>query len=161
MTDGQLVRAAFIARVHGLRGAQHRRDLFLRLIRVYPQGSQHIAIQETPPPVFIIPSKDICFKYFYDNEGGRSIREVRRPLRRLCPRLPPRHAPGGGRPLAAGGRHMTAPKTWRPAKWRGVRALRKPTNAKIALIYRKSEAIFASCVSGPAVCGHLRPCKLP
>ena len=68
MTDGQLVRAAFIARVHGLRGAQHRRDLFLRLIRVYPQGSQHIAIQETPPPVFIIPSKDICFKYFYDND---------------------------------------------------------------------------------------------
>ena len=76
MTNGQLVRAAFIARVHGLRGAQHRRDLFLRLIRVYPQGSQHIAIQETPPPVFIIPSKDICFKYFYDNEGGRSIREI-------------------------------------------------------------------------------------
>ena len=30
---------------------------------------------------------------------------------------------------------------------RAVRALTKPTTAKIALINRKSEAIFASCVS--------------
>ena len=41
-----------------------------------------------------------------------------------------------------------------------VRTLIKPTTAKIALI-KQSEAIFASGVSGPAVCGHLRPCKLP
>ena len=68
------------------------------------------------------------------------------------------------------------------------RALTKPTTAKIALIYKKSEAIFASCrwicralrdrqiqsplatnfaagkISSSAVlasCGHLRPCKLP
>ena len=69
-----------------------------------------------------------------------------------------------------------------------VRALTKPTTAKIALIYKKSEAIFASCrwicralrdrqIQSPlatnfaagkisssaalASCGHLRPCKLP
>ena len=69
-----------------------------------------------------------------------------------------------------------------------LRALTKPTTAKIALIYKKSEAIFASCrwicralrdrqIQSPlatnfaagkisssaalASCGHLRPCKLP
>ena len=36
----------------------------------------------------------------------------------------------------------------------------RPTTAKIAPI-KKSDAIFASGVSNPASCGHLRPCKLP
>ena len=72
--------------------------------------------------------------------------------------------------------------------WTAPRALTKPTTAKIALIYKKSEAIFASCrwicralrdrqIQSPlatnfaagkisssaalASCGHLRPCKLP
>ena len=46
-------------------------------------------------------------------------------------------------------------------KFRRPRAPVKPANAKIALIKEKSEAIFASCVSPHAACGHLRPCKLP
>ena len=48
-----------------------------------------------------------------------------------------------------------------PAEAGRVRALTKPTTAKIAPIKKKSDAIFASGVSKLASCGHLRPCKLP
>ena len=89
-------------------------------------------------------------------------------------------------PLSVHRSHQT--KNAPPITGGALRALTKPTTAKIAPIKKKSEAIFASCrwicralrdrqIQSPlatnfaagkisssaalASCGHLRPCKLP